>query len=158
MRRLPSFLLLLSIAACGGSSPTEPAALTVVEVEQRSFDLANAERVAAGAMGLESAEALAAIARAYSTQMRDLDFFGHHDPEGRDLAGRLSDAGIPYHAAAENLARMTGVADPARWAHDELMASAEHRENILREGFRLAGVGVAQRGETFWLTQIFVEP
>lgn len=159
MRRLHCLLLLLPLAGCaGGSSPTEPGFPTVAEVEQRSFDLANGERLAAGEAVLALSGELTAVARLYSAQMRDEDFFGHHDPNGRDLAARLSDAGIPYRAAAENLARMTGIADPARWAHDELMASAEHRENILRAEFRLAGVGVAQRGETYWLTQIFVEP
>lgn len=158
MRRLLGFPLLCALAACGGDSPTHPAGPTVVEVEQRSFDLANGERAAAGAPPLALSDALSEVARAYSAQMRDEGFFGHRGPDGRDLAARLQDAGISFRAAAENLAQMTGIPDPAGWAHDQLMASVEHRENILHEGFRLAGVGVAQSGETYWLTQIFVEP
>jgi uncharacterized protein YkwD len=101
---------------------------------------------------------VAAVARGYSAQMRDEDFFGHQDGQGRDLAARLGDAGIPFAAAAENLATVTDVADPAGWVHEQLMASAEHRENILHQGYRLGGVGVAQQGARYWLTQIFVKP
>ncbi len=158
MRRLVLLFLVVALAACGGSSPTDVAGPTPVEVEQRSLDLANDERTASGEPSLSLSAQLASVAREYSAQMRDQGFFGHHDPAGHDLAHRLQQDDIPYHAAAENLAMMTNVPDPALWAHQELMASAEHRQNILGERYRLAGVGVAQQGETYWLTQIFVDP
>ena len=47
---------------------------------------------------------------------------------------------------------------PAQVAHKQLMASASHRKNILSPKYRLAGVGVAKAGNTYWITQIFIKP
>lgn len=158
--RTTALLLALAVAACGGGSagPTSPGTPEVAEVEQRSFDLLNGARAAAGvspAYGLDPAVAL--VARRHSESMRDEGYFGHRDPQGRTLVQRLDEAGISYRAAAENLARITGAPDPAGWAHDQLLASATHRANMLSEEFRLAGVGVAREGDTFWITQIFLQ-
>lgn len=151
-------LLGLALACGGGSSPTAPDGQGVVEVEQRSFSLLNGARAAAGvtpAFGLDPE--VARVARRHSESMRDHGFFGHRDPEGRTLAQRLAEAGISYQGAAENLARVTGAADPASWAHEQLLASAEHRGNILDRDFELAGVGVARQGDTYWITQVFLK-
>jgi uncharacterized protein YkwD len=154
-------LFLLVLTACGGGSggPTAPDGADVFEVEQRSFALLNAARSAAGvtpAFRLDSA--VAEVARRHSESMRDEGYFGHRDPQGRTLIERLAEAGIPYRAAAENLARVSGAPDPAGWAHEQLLDSAEHRGNILDDQFRLVGVGVARRGDSYWLTQIFLRP
>lgn len=155
-------LLLLSLGlvlACGGGSgPTAPVGPAVAEVEQRSFSLLNGARAAAGvtpAFGLDPD--VARVARRHSESMRDHGFFGHRDPEGRTLEQRLAEAGISYRGAAENLARVVGAADPAAWAHEQLLASTEHRQNILNGGFELAGVGVARQGDGYWITQVFLK-
>jgi uncharacterized protein YkwD len=39
-----------------------------------------------------------------------------------------------------------------------LMGNEEHRTNILDARFTEVGIGVAQRGDTYWMTQIFLRP
>ena len=69
---------------------------------------------------------------------------------------RLQEAGVQFTAAAENLARVDASSNPAAVAHRELMASSSHRGNILGTGFNVIGVGVVQSGDTYWVTQIFI--
>lgn len=159
VRLLRLGLVGLAVVACGAgaSGPTAPDAVDAAQVEQRSFDLLNGARASNGvspAFGLDPA--VVEVARRHSRSMRDEGYFGHRDPQGRTLVQRLDEAGISYSAAAENLARVSGAADPAAWAHERLMGSPEHRENILNPGFRLAGVGVARDGDSYWITQIFL--
>ncbi len=152
------------LASCstGGDrgTPTSPGNTpTVAQVEFDSFALVNVARSDNGVQPqLVYDEALAAVARSHSEQMRDLDFFGHSDDQGRTVGGRLTDAGIGFSSAGENLARTTNIANPAVWAHDQLMASDEHRPNILNEDYLRIGVGVARAGTTYWITQVFVAP
>ncbi len=87
--------------------------------------------------------------------MRDHGFFGHVGPDG-GLRARLRKAGIEFTTAGENLAKLVSVPNPASRAHSQFMDSAEHREVILDKRFRLAGVGVARNGDTYWLTQIYI--
>ena len=74
------------------------------------------------------------------------------------MRARLRAAGIPFSAAGENLAKITSVPNPAGFAHQQFMDSPGHRDVILDSRFRLAGVGVARSGDTYWLTQIYIQP
>ena len=154
-------ILLLAIACSGGgggpSTPTSPGALSTAQVEFDSYGLVNEARLENGVdPQLALREAIARIAREHSEAMRDESFFGHHDSQGRRVGQRLADAGISYDVAAENLAQVTNSANPARWAHDQLMASDSHRPNILNSSMELIGVGAATDGTTYWITQVFV--
>lgn len=143
----------------GGSSPTEPAALSNSEVEFESFELANGERSAHSVqpqLGLR--EAVSAVARQHSRNMRDHDFFGHRDHNGQGLSARLRAAGIPFSRAAENIVKVNGGANPAFAAHQLLVNSETHLNNILDPKYSLAGIGVARQGSTYWVTQVFIKP
>lgn len=150
------------LAACsGGGSDSSPTATlpgqSDAQIEFDSFGLVNDARAGNDVdPALELRETIAAVAREHSRQMRDLDFFAHRDPQGRMVSERLAEAGISFRIAAENLARVTNVPNPAGWVHDELMASAVHRPNILNADMELIGVGVVRQGDTYWLTQIFI--
>lgn len=151
---------LLLLAGCGGSgsdSPTDPGPRSEAEVEALSFDLVNQARGEEGVGPvLAWNEAVAAVARAHSRDMRDRGFFSHVDPEGDDFTDRLREAGIPFTAVSENLARVTDAQNPAAFAHERFLQNPAHRGNILDPRFTHAGVGVARRGSTYWITQLFV--
>lgn len=151
---------LLLLAACGGSgsdSPTDPGPRSEPEVEALSFDLVNQARGEEGVgPALAWDEAVAAVARAHSRDMRDRGFFSHVDPEGDDFTDRLREAGIPFTAVSENLARVSDAPNPAAFAHERFLQNPAHRGNILDPRFTNAGVGVARRGSTYWITQLFV--
>ncbi len=147
------------LAGCGGSStPTSPPnVFTVTIFEDQAEVLVNVERTAYSLSRVATEQQLRAVARGHSEAMRDLGFFGHRDPQGRNIADRLRDAGIPFRVAGEALARVGGSDDPAAFAHTQIMNSPSHRDVILKEGFEVIGVGVAQKGGTYWFTHILVQ-
>lgn len=101
---------------------------------------------------------LTEVARGHSRRMRDEGFFGHQDPSGAGLVDRLRVAGVTFSLAGENLATVEGSSDPAAAAHQLLMANATHRGNILDRRYTEIGIGVAQSGDRYWITQVFLRP
>jgi len=140
-------------------TPTQPGSKTVSEVEFQSFQLVNVERRDNGVKPqLDLKEAISAVARAHSEDMRDNGFFSHRGSNGDTITDRLAAAGIKFTVAAENLVKVNSSIAPALAAHDMLMESGDHRDNILDKRFRRLGVGVARSGNTYWITQIFIKP
>lgn len=160
-------LRLLAVAAvgllglgCGGggdsAGPTAPGVTSIVEIEFLSFDLANSARTDGGiSPQLQFDDLVGRVARDHSEAMRDLGFFSHSGPDG-GLTARLRAAGVEFSSAGENLAKLESVPDPAGAAHAQFMDSPEHRDVILDDRFRAAGVGVARSGNVIWLTQIYI--
>lgn len=154
--------MLAGLAACGGGgsggglSPTDPGNPSEALVEALSLELVNEARRDAGLGLLLGDAAIAEVARRHSEAMRDRGFFAHDDPEGMTFADRLHAAGIGFREAGENLAQVTDAPNPAAFAHDRLIQNPEHRANILNGNFDAGGVGVARRGSSYWITQVFV--
>jgi uncharacterized protein YkwD len=162
-----TLFIALALAGCSGGgggpaaadTPTSPLAPMPPSVEFDSFGHLNSARETNAIdplLGLR--EAASTVARRHSENMRDAGFFDHVDPQGRTVAQRLQQAGVPFRAAAENLARVSDAANPAAFAHQQLMASPSHRPNILNSRFQLVGVGVARQGDSYWITQVFIDP
>ena len=155
-------VLALALSACSGGgsgdSPTSPQGLTPADVEAHSFALVNEARSENNRKELTFHPGLADVARAHSEAMRDQGFFGHRNPQGQGLRGRLNAASIRFSSASENLAQVVDGQQPGLIAHHFLMDSAEHRDNILNPAFTRVGVGVAQDGDAWWITQVFIKP
>ncbi len=163
LRSSLALLLLLPLwsAGCGGGSgggsPTDPTVQSAASVEATSFQLVNQARTDASLAPLTFDQDIADVARRHSEEMRDLGYFAHVDPQGLDVAGRLQAAGIPFTAAGENLIRVENAPNPAAYAQDRFLASAEHRANLLDPRFTRIGIGAARRGDTWWITQDFTK-
>ena len=116
----------------------------ILDVEQAIFDLINAERAKNKLAPLTWDDDLAAVARAYSKDMRERRYFSHISPEGETPADRMRGAGIPFRYAGENLAKgfVTPESVIAAW-----MASPTHKQVILGEKAEHVGVGYY---EYFW--------
>ena len=112
------------------------------ESEQAMFDLVNKERRAKGIKSVVWNDAVRKAARAHCLDMFERGYFSHYSPEGVSPFDRLDKAGIPYKAAGENLAYAPNVAI----AHQGLMDSPGHKENILRPEFGQLGMGVIDGG------------
>ncbi len=110
--------------------------------EKEMFDLVNKERKASGLNQLKFSNALAAVGRAHCSDMFKRNYFSHYTIEGKSPFDRIQEALIDYIAAGENLAYAPSV--PI--AHQGLMNSPGHRENILRAEFGTLGVGVIDGG------------
>lgn len=115
-------------------------------------DLVNAERAKAGvpALSIHNGAARAAKVRAEET----VRSFSHTRPDGRDFATALTEAGVSYSSAGENIAY--GQRSPQA-VMDQWMNSAGHRANILNPNFTGIGVGhyESANGTNYW-TQLFI--
>lgn len=155
-------LLVLPALACGGgsgSSPTDSDGWTESQVESASFRLVNDARADERVEPPLAYDAnLAAIARAHSEAMRDQGFFAHTNSAGQGFGDRLRAGGVSFTAAAENLARVENVSDPATFAHQRFLGNPPHRHNILDPRYTRIGVGVARQGDTWWITQLYIRP
>jgi len=110
--------------------------------EKQMFDLVNQERAKRGLKTLKWSDSLRDVGRAHCLDMFERAYFSHYTPEGLSPFDRIDRANIDYFAAGENLAYAPSVAI----AHQGLMDSPGHRENILREEFGTLGVGVVDGG------------
>ena len=150
---------LFLLGACDGSGgPTSPISVSTAEIEAAIFQATNLARTNQGVPTLTLEESISQVAREHSQNMRDQGFFGHVNQDGQGLKQRLNAAGIGYTAASENLVTVTNAPDPADVAFDLLVGSDDHAENILDPKFKQIGVGAAQSGDTYWVTQIFIKP
>lgn len=117
--------------------------LVVDEVtEMGMFIKINEERAKKDIVELTWREDVVAVAREHAKDMWQGAYFGHVSPEGKDLGDRLDEAEVDYTFAGENLA----LAPTLSTAHEGLMKSPGHRDNILSERFKRLGIGVIDNG------------
>ncbi|WP_440896641.1 CAP domain-containing protein [Amphibacillus sp. Q70] len=107
--------------------------------EYQLFDLTNATRINHGLTVLEWDEEVRETARKHSTDMAENQFFSHTNLQGHSLSDRMSEDEVAFITAGENLAygQFNSI-----FAHQGLMNSEGHRENILHDDFTKLGVGV----------------
>ena len=122
--------------------------------ETEAVRLVNAERARAGLRPVVENWEVSRVARIKSQDFIDNNYFAHNSPTYGTPFQMLRSFGIPFSAAAENIAR--GQRTPAA-VMNSWMGSPGHRANILNPSFNQIGVGVAKdgRGNLFW-TQMFI--
>jgi uncharacterized protein YkwD len=100
--------------------------------------LTNQERTSRGIAPLVVHMTLVSVGQSHSQNMAINDFFSHTNPQGQAPGDRMTAAGYPWTAAAENIA--AGYTSPASvmagW-----MGSSGHRANILNPNLEEIGVG-----------------
>ncbi|MBL4950746.1 CAP domain-containing protein [Neobacillus sp. OS1-32] len=109
-------------------------------LEYQLFDLTNAARVEHGLSILNWDQHVQETARKHSTDMAVHHYFDHTNLKGQSPFDRMKEDHIIFYLAGENLAygQFSSI-----FAHEGLMNSLGHRENILRKGYKYLGVGVA---------------
>ena len=107
--------------------------------ENLMVELINQARVAEGLKSLTYTPKHNPVARKHSGSMADRNFFGHVDLDGLRGGDRMKKGGVTYNWWGENLAYGQYS---AIYAHEALMNSLGHRENILRKEFTHMFVGV----------------
>lgn len=116
----------------------------------RIVELVNEERAKAGLnpVTLDTSASEAALVRARET----VQLFSHTRPDGRSCFTALTEQGVRYRTAGENIAY--GQRSPEQ-VMEGWMNSSGHRANILGESFTHIGVGYYQvNGVNYW-TQMF---
>ena len=98
-------------------------------------------------------ETLAAVAREHSRNMVEERFFSHVGSDGRTYQMRIDQAGIPWLAGGENIAKW----DTVGGAEATFMGESVHRYNILSALYTDVGIGIVQGPDgNLYITQDFV--
>ncbi len=121
--------------------------------EYQLFDLTNASRVNHGLSVLTWDEHVQQTARKHSKDMAEHNYFSHTNLKGESPFDRMLRDAVKFTLAGENLAygQLSSI-----FAHEGLMNSKGHRENILQPDFQYLGVGVAFNSESHpYYTQNF---
>ncbi|WP_026694236.1 CAP domain-containing protein [Peribacillus kribbensis] len=119
---------------------TKPSKSLIQGFEAQLFDLTNASRVVHGLRPLTWDERIKGTAEKHSDDMAVHNFFDHTNLKGQSPFDRMHNDHIYFSVAGENIAygQMSSI-----FAHEGLMNSLGHRENILKPDFERLGVGVA---------------
>ena len=144
-------LLWLCLALAGRQ--VEDLGLSPEQMEDKLLLLVNEERSGRGLSELRFDPLLRAMARAHSQKMIVENRLGHDFPGYEGLDGRAALAGVYFSKIGENVAKSETFV--TRFFHEALMASPEHRENILDRDFTHLGVGIVKSGTVYFVTQEF---
>jgi uncharacterized protein YkwD len=129
--------------------PVRPAAAATADEQSIASELVgfvNRERATRGLPTLAVESYAAGVAQEWAERMRSSGTLSHRS----DFASKYG----AFPAAGQNVGTTTSGSGSA---HRDLMASAEHRRNILQPGFDALGVGVACASDgRLWVTVDFV--
>ena len=125
----------------------------LLAMENEMVDLVNQEREKNGLNKLEIDEELRTVARVKSKDIADNDYFDHISPTYGSPFDMMEKFGIRFTQAAENLAGHQSV----KQAHEGLMNSKGHRENILNPSLTRIGIGISTDDKYLYIfTQMFI--
>jgi uncharacterized protein YkwD len=121
------------------------------QAEERLLELTNRERQREGKPALKLDAGLAEAARAHANVMATREQLSHQFAGEPGLQGRLSKLPLYLDKAGENVAFDVDIDQ----AHDGLMHSPEHRANLLKADYNIAGIGVARVGDRLYVVEDF---
>ena len=110
--------------------------------EEKMLEMVNGERTSRGLKALKMDEEARRAARDYGKYLFKTGAFSHIDLEGKGPADRMKNYDITFMMAGENLAYAPNLEE----AHNGLMNSQSHRENVLHPFFGRVGIGVIDGG------------
>lgn len=134
------------------TTASSPASENVSDVQQEVLRLVNLQREKAGKQPLTMDAKLSQAAGVRAAEIVRL--FSHDRPDGTSCFTAMTQAGVSYMAAGENIAagQRTAAEVMESW-----MNSQGHRENILSDSFGRLGVGyTVVNGRAYWV-QLFAD-
>jgi uncharacterized protein YkwD len=150
--------LVVHPGAAEAATTAETAAATAV------LRMLNAERAAHHLPALASSPALVSGARLHNITMAQANLLSHQLPGEAVFSTRISQAGVPWRSASENVgwttAQTTAGAEGLQKAmYNEVAPNDGHRRNILSTSVRFVGIDVLIDARTgkLWLTQDFAD-
>ncbi len=135
-----------------------PQSTEILQLEAQIWHQINQHRQRHGLSPLRVDDRLTQAARTYSKQMADYNFYGHTGLQGDTPLRRVQAQGVQVRLVSENLHKIRQRRHTATKAVKDWMRSAGHRNNILMSRISETGIGIWQRGNTYYMTQLFVEP
>ncbi|NJM66557.1 MAG: CAP domain-containing protein [Acaryochloris sp. RU_4_1] len=131
---------------------------TLAQMEAQVWQQINQQRQRHGLPALQLNRQLSLVARSHSQQMAHHNFYSHVDQQGRNHRRRVEASGLRAYLIGENLMRCKRINDPASVSVSSWMGSPAHRQNILLPEMKETGVGIWKQGNTYYVTQIYIEP
>lgn len=123
----------------------------VLEFENEIIRLVNEIRKENGLKTLTADWELSRVARYKSQDMKDKKYFAHNSPTYGTPYQMMTNFGITYRSAGENLSQ--GYSSP-KVVVNAWMNSSGHRKNILNPTYTRIGVGYVKSGS--FCTQMFI--
>lgn len=121
--------------------------------EQELLALVNQERINRNLAPLERHTGLTNLARLKSSDMYENSYFAHTSPTYGSPGNMISEAGIIYSIAAENIGRGGNVSA----IFSAFMDSGGHRSKIIDSRYTHTGVGIVRTANgTYYITQLFI--
>ena len=124
------------------------------ELEKMVLKVSNDTRRAHGLAPLSHDSALATLARLHSSDMLEHNYFSHKNASGCNSTCRMTESGYAWEKMGENIHMMSGynysVEESAKKIVRDWMNSPSHRANLLNPKFTHVGLGVAQKGDTYY--------
>lgn len=131
----------------------EPVSHNNAELEYELLNLLNAERAKEGYAPLAFNENAYRCAKLRTAEI--MVKFSHERPLGGYFDSILTNDGVSYSTAGENIQR--GTADnTAQQMVDAFMNSEAHRANIMNNKYTSAAICVEYAGGAYYVTQIFI--
>ncbi len=122
------------------------------QAERELLDLANQARAQSAIAPLQMDEGLTQAARVHASAMAAQQQLSHQFSGEPSLTQRLAaTCALHLDQAGENVAYATSVEQ----AHQGLMHSPPHRENLLNPAYNVAGFGVVRVGAVLYVAQDF---
>lgn len=144
-----------------GAAPQSLAACVPIGFDQMVEDLiarTNHDRWQAGLPPLLQSPELSHVAMNHACDMHQRRYFSHTDQRGASAPQRVHEAGFRSCWTGENIAM--GQRSAAQ-VHRNWMASAGHRENIMRPDYAFIGIGISgpntERARKRWVA-VFAKP
>lgn len=132
---------------------TQANSASLTSMEKQMVDLVNQARAQNNLPPLEVDMQVTNVARVKAQDMIDNNYFSHNSPKYGSPFDMMKSFGIHFVKAGENIAGNQTV----QAAHNALMNSPGHRENILSPDYTHIGIGIKQGGQYGnMFTQMFV--
>ncbi len=122
----------------------------LIDMREDMLQLINESRGEHGLAPLDLSDELSSIAQDHSRDMAENDYFSHVNLEGETPEDRRVKENFPT-PVSENIAKDVSL----RFAHEGLMRSASHRENILDELWTKVGIGIFLKDGYLYITEEF---
>ncbi len=161
-RRIAVFAAAFALLFGGLAARPAPAAavMTISDAEQAMVSALNADRAKSGLVAVRVDTRLMSIARARSADMAAKHYFGHTQPDGRDVFDIITANHITWYGAGEIIAWNTwpSLTDSISVANSGWMGSSMHRSIITSASYNYVGVGLAidSSGKKLW-TAVFMK-
>ncbi|MFH1720333.1 MAG: CAP domain-containing protein, partial [Patescibacteria group bacterium] len=126
--------------------PLQKGTINIEKSRNELLGLINETRRKMGLSEVTLSDELNTLAQSHTSDMIVNNFFAHINKNGESPNDRRIKMGITTEVG-ENLARTSSI----KFAHEGLMRSAVHRENIIGEDWTRVGIGIYKDGEGYYV-------